>query len=64
MVVRDMILNIYYDHFMSFGSTNLAGKISISSKPGTLSPSKKLKQLALLVFKLGLYPSSALYLGL
>ena len=50
-----------------FGWTNLAGNASMKSNPGIVSPSKKLKQLALLPFSaenVALYPSTALYLGL
>ena len=45
----------------SLGRTYLAGNTSRWSKPGTLSPSKKLKQLARFDLELGLYPSMALY---
>lgn len=50
-----------------FGWTNFEGKASMLSNPGIISPSKKLKQLAFFPFWLvnsGLYPSTALYLGL
>lgn len=59
---------MYHAGFLRlFGWTNLEGNASISSNPAITSPSKKLKQLAFLpcfAEKLGLYPSTALYLGL